>query len=529
MYKSSHPQRPSPCVVAFLILFFLLLAGAGVRPLGAQPLAQGLDRFLGGGTSADISRYLIKYWNQVTPGNDGKWGSVEFAQGTYYWTNLDKIYNYVTTRGLLYKHHTLVWGQQQPGWITSLDSAGQRQAVENWIKAVGQRYPKMNFIDVVNEPIRAPAAYKQALGGDGATGWDWVITAFELARKYCTPGVKLLLNEYNILQDNAMTDSYIALINLLRQRGLIDGIGIQGHYFEFRSDTRSANQYAYSLTTLKGNLDRIAALGLPIYITEFDVDEPDDAVQLEQYKIYFKLLWNQPAVKGITFWGYIEGDVWTSHPYTYLLKANGSERAVVPWLRNYVLMPLPPLALSPNGSNAEVRNPRLVWNTAPLATAYRLQLTTARAFNTTLLDTTLADTSLQLGKLDANGRYYWRVSARNDKGESDFSAVAFFTTGTTSGVIDPAESAPADFTLEQNYPNPFNPVTTVAFRLAADAKVDLCIFDLLGREVATLFHGRLAAGTHQLHFDGSALESGSYLYTLKSDHFRVTRRMTLIK
>lgn len=53
----------------------------------AQPLA-------GCATSSELSRYLERYWNQITPGNDGKWRSVEAVQGLYNWTNLDKIYNF---------------------------------------------------------------------------------------------------------------------------------------------------------------------------------------------------------------------------------------------------------------------------------------------------------------------------------------------------------------------------------------------------------------------------------------------------
>jgi len=65
--------------------------------LEAQPLAAGTERFLGCGTSSSLFRNLADYWNQVTPGNDGKWGSVESIQGQYSWSGLDAIYNYAGT------------------------------------------------------------------------------------------------------------------------------------------------------------------------------------------------------------------------------------------------------------------------------------------------------------------------------------------------------------------------------------------------------------------------------------------------
>lgn len=312
---------------------------AGLLPLESfaqPPLASGRDKFLGCGTSSNIWSRLDWYWNQVTPGNDGKWGSAEPGHGVYNFTGLDKIYNYAVERGFPFKEHTLVWGNQQPSWISLLDSAGQRAAVENWIRVIGQRYPAMSFVDVVNEPMSAPPSYMNALGGSGATGWDWVITAFQWARQYCAPGVKLILNEYNILHDYTRTTTYINIINLLKDRGLIDGIGVQGHYFEFRSDSAASNRYVYPISSLQSNLNRLAGTGLPVYITEFDIDEPVDEIQLLEYQIYFPLFWNHPGVKGITLWGYVSNDVWTAHPNTFVVWSDGTERPALQWLRTFL-------------------------------------------------------------------------------------------------------------------------------------------------------------------------------------------------
>ena len=123
------------------------------------------------------------------------------------------------------------------------------------------------------------ANYKNALGGKGVTGWDWVIKSFELARKYI-PNAKLLINDYGIINDNSATTSYIQIINLLKDRGLIDGIGVQGHRFALES----ANT-----TTLKNNLDRLAATGLPIYISEFDLVIsviPEPQMMLNNYNCF---------------------------------------------------------------------------------------------------------------------------------------------------------------------------------------------------------------------------------------------------
>lgn len=495
----------------------------------AQPLAAGHDKFLGCGTSHELSRYLIRYWNQVTPGNAGKWGSVEPAQGYYRWENLDSIYNYAIKNGLLYKHHTLVWVSQQPTWIASLDTAAQRAAVEKWMQLVGQRYPQMNMVDVVNEPFHGAPSYAPALGGSGATGYDWVITSFKMARRYCPAGAQLILNEYNVLHDNTVTGNYIHLITLLKERGLIDAIGIQCHYFELRSDKNAANQYVHNPVTLKNNLDRLAALGLPIYISEFDIDEPVDADQLEQYQIYFPVFWNHPAVKGITFWGYIEDDVWTSHPNTYLLLANGAERPAMKWLRTYLLNPVTPVALSPNGAIGEQCNPLLRWRSSKIATSYRVQVSSLRSMTPVLMDSTVSDTLLQLPSLSANTRYFWRVSALNAYGSSAPSDVLFFVTGEQTLVRGGNDCAPGEYRLEQNYPNPFNPVTTVSFQLAREGWVRLQVYDLMGRLIQTLADERKPAGIHNITFNADALGSGVYFYQLTSGSFVDRKRMLLVR
>jgi len=90
-------------------------------------------------------------------------------------------------------------------------------------------------------------------------------------------------------------------------------------------------------------------------------------------------------------------------------------------------------------------------------------------------------------------------------------------------------SLPRTLTLQQNYPNPFNPSTQIRFSLPASKTVQLQVFDLLGRNVATLVDGPMTAGQHEVSFDASDLTSGLYLYTITAGQQRVSRTMTLIK
>ncbi|MBE0538713.1 MAG: T9SS type A sorting domain-containing protein, partial [Ignavibacterium sp.] len=83
--------------------------------------------------------------------------------------------------------------------------------------------------------------------------------------------------------------------------------------------------------------------------------------------------------------------------------------------------------------------------------------------------------------------------------------------------------------LSQNYPNPFNPTTNIEFRIVDFGLVSLKIYDILGREVATLVNEEKPGGTYKVEFDGSNLASGIYLYKLSTDKFSETKLMSLIK
>jgi len=103
-----------------------------------------------------------------------------------------------------------------------------------------------------------------------------------------------------------------------------------------------------------------------------------------------------------------------------------------------------------------------------------------------------------------------------------------------SDVVEAEVAAPVEFSLDQNYPNPFNPSTKITFRLAADSKVSLKVFDVLGQEVMTLINNDLAAGSHQVDFDASSLNSGVYFYKIEATanngtNFTDVKKMVLTK
>jgi photosystem II stability/assembly factor-like uncharacterized protein len=97
-------------------------------------------------------------------------------------------------------------------------------------------------------------------------------------------------------------------------------------------------------------------------------------------------------------------------------------------------------------------------------------------------------------------------------------------------VVKPvSQEVPKDFSLSQNYPNPFNPLTKIKFKIPKQSNTKLIVFDILGREVATLVNEHLDPGTYEIEWDASNYSSGVYFYKLSAGNYTETKRMILVK
>ena len=306
-----------------------LAAGALIMDSHAQ-LSSNPDKFLGNITT----RYNVDYgkepyhtlWNQITCENESKWGSIEGGgRNQFNFSGSDKAYDYAKKHGFPFKFHTLIWGAQYPGWMDNLSTAEQYKAIVEWMDAVKKQYPDLEMIDVVNEAVEGhqPAPYKEALGGDGVTGYDWIIKAFEMAYERW-PNAILIYNDYNSFQWNR--SQFIALVKALRDAGApIDAYGCQSHDL---TDC-DINTFKSAMTELQTNLK------MPMYSTEYDIGTSDDNYQLQRYKEQIPYMWESDYCAGITLWGYIYGATWTTDGNSGLIR-DGKDRPAMTWLREYM-------------------------------------------------------------------------------------------------------------------------------------------------------------------------------------------------
>jgi len=278
------------------------------------------------GNSVDTNGFVFAdHWDQITPENAGKWGSVQRTAGSAFnWGPLDAIYDYTEQHGIVFKEHTFIWGAQQPtGNITEAD-------VRSWMQELCSRYPHVRVIDVVNEPPpHTEPAYANAIGGGTNGNWQWIVNAFTWAREYC-PNATLVLNDYNNIEIGNQNQHFIDIVKAIQGRGApIDAVGAQAHGLSGGNSTATMIPL---VTKLHDDT------GLPVYITEYDINQDVDATQLQRVQEHFSFFLDTEWIRGVTVWGWIYGRTWVASSG---LVRNGTPRPAMVWLMNELGRPVP--------------------------------------------------------------------------------------------------------------------------------------------------------------------------------------------
>ena len=333
----------------------VLALAASTFSFAGPGLADGAAKFVGNIIQGSAARSdYTTLWNQATAENGCKWGSVEGTRGQYNWRDCDAAYNWAKQNGGHFKFHALVWGSQYPNWLNGLDVENTKTAITAWFDAVKKRYPDLEMIDVVNEAIRtgnnsyhSPYGKNNniipALGGDDGGNYQFVVTAFKMARERW-PDAILIYNDYNTIQWNV--DQGIDLIKKIKAAGApVDGYGLQAHDLMTSGGNgggTGGGGYCMNFDTFKSTMEKIhkQTNNIPIFISEYDVPSTDDAIQQQCVSEQFKYWMEDPHVAGITFWGYVYGQTWLdcngkANGCSGLIK-DGKDRSAMTWLKDYL-------------------------------------------------------------------------------------------------------------------------------------------------------------------------------------------------
>ncbi len=283
---------------------------------------------------------ILKHFNSLTAGNEMKPDAIldynaTIAEGSNVnpQVNLDtarSILNFARDNNIPMRGHVLVWHQQTPDWffrenyVEGGEWASKEvmlQRMENYIKnvfaALEAEYPTVDFYayDVVNECYLDDGSYrKPGAQSENPNYSPWVKIfgdnsfiepAFEYARKYAPEGTKLYYNDFNEYMPGK-TDAICAMASDLKEKKLIDGIGMQSHL----------DVGFPTVSTYEKALAKFAALGLDIQVTELDITTVDvsEAGFEKQAEIYSGILdacvKYADSISAVVFWGTTDDKSW---------------------------------------------------------------------------------------------------------------------------------------------------------------------------------------------------------------------------
>lgn len=246
-----------------------------------------------------------KFFNSGVTENAFKWSLMQPSAGPVNYNDVNQYVDWCNKVGWSFRGHTLLWGSQNYNdfhplmkWVKDLpwpdmnDTLKVRvQRETNYYKGIIKEY------DVMNEATPGHADWLQRTYGD-SINWN----AFKWARE-TDPDAKLFINDYSIISSSDY-GKYIKMIaNMLENGAPIDGIGVQGHF------SSSLNP-----GSIKYILDSLATFGLPIKVTEFDMDvgkyNMSEENQAKYYALAMRTCFAHPSISGFMFWGFWDSRHW---------------------------------------------------------------------------------------------------------------------------------------------------------------------------------------------------------------------------
>jgi endo-1,4-beta-xylanase len=250
-----------------------------------------------------------RHFNSLTAEWEMKWDPVQKTQGVFDFSGGDAIVAFAEARGMRVKGHALVWHGATPSWVGALSPPELRIAVEEHIRTVAGHYRGHVYgWDVVNEAIDDSQSGLRSTVFSRGLGPDYVAEAFRLARR-ADPDAELIYNDYGGEGLNRKSNDVYALVKDLRERGLVDGVGLQMHI--------SATSFP-SAAEIQANIQRLADLGLQVNISEMDVRikdvAGDKAAKLQRqrqvYRDVVAACVAVPRCEAVTLWGFTDAHSW---------------------------------------------------------------------------------------------------------------------------------------------------------------------------------------------------------------------------
>lgn len=307
--------------IVFIGGYTLARTTTSLRNVGFKDLAAKHGLKFGGFYQYDIrdktyNRIFEKEFNVITVG----FFTTGFrpSRDVYDFEAIDSDVNFGIKRGMEVHGHNLVWFNEIPDWIKSTPNSEIEEVLNEHIdKVVGRYADRIVLWDVVNEPVDSEGQIREDHKWYEALGADYISKAFIRAHEVA-PEAILRLNEYDIETNEAKFNGIKDLLKSLLDKGIpIHALGWQMHV---------PTPTSFNTKVLLDRMNQIADMGIDNYITELDVELPEDATRADyvaQKQAYQKIIETFLKVRGrktLVIWGLRDGDPYwltNAHPLPY--------------------------------------------------------------------------------------------------------------------------------------------------------------------------------------------------------------------
>lgn len=295
------------------VLGLALGARADDTNLTLRAAADARGVLVGAATMSDTLRdprhrdTLAREFNLLTPENEMKWPFIRRTRDTWEFTGADRFLAFAEEHKLAVHGHTLLWYAHNPKWLAETKwtpAETEQLMVEHIRKVVGRYRGRVLMWDVINEEVADDGTLRDSLWSRAGT--NYIALAFRTAHE-ADPRAHLVYNDYGTEEMNKKSDGVYALLKRLKSEGVpVHGVGFQCHV--------SGN--GPNLESFARNLERFAALGLDLHLTEIDVrlnlpaTAEDYARQARVYRGLVETALKNPRTKSITTWGVSDARSW---------------------------------------------------------------------------------------------------------------------------------------------------------------------------------------------------------------------------
>ncbi|XP_064603596.1 anti-sigma-I factor RsgI6-like [Liolophura sinensis] len=262
-------------------------------PFGTAVVAHIMNKN-NGGSDQKYRQFVYDHFNWAVTENAMKWDQMERTEGH---PNYDTALNAVKklrSHGLKVRAHNLIWADERwvPAWLKSKSAGEVKSLVDKHVKETVTKFKGLvEHWDVNNEMLHNNWYIRKT--GDH----DFTKKVFREVHQY-DPHVKLFLNDFGVVAGSDATNAYVAQGKDYKSSGTyVAGMGAQCHFWQIPDPL-----------VVKQRLDILSEVGLPIWVTELDIKEPDEHKRADAYENVLRMLFSHPSVHGIMFWGF-----WSQH------------------------------------------------------------------------------------------------------------------------------------------------------------------------------------------------------------------------